>query len=303
MSINTQIDLGYYYACLSTKQHIRSKVEITSEYLPSLNPDTIQYQHNNLKAIIGESASQHSLELDKTRNEAYRILAYTLISKIIQPNTPNHINLVINYPLNIYNTKTKTEFEKFISTTDFINILVNNQRFIFHINKCITFPQTVPVAYVNPHFFQNSVKALIDIGGLTCQGIILDNFNPVPNTKFTENLGSIILYNQIRKSLNSRFSTNFQEYEIPNIINNGLSKFKPIISDIINFHILEIINHLKLNNWNIENLEIMFTGGGALLLKDYLLQHFPNSTFSNNPLWDNVLGLKVVSNNVFRQQT
>ena len=317
MPINTiplQIDLGYYYSCLysnsnsspnPTKHRIRSKVEITPESPPNLNPDsTLKYQHDDIKAIVGESASQHPLELNKTLSEAYRILTYSLISKSISPNQPTNINLIINYPLNIYNSNTKSEFEKFISTPDFINIFVNSIQFTFHISKCITFPQTIPVAYIHPQHFQNKLHAIIDIGGLTCQGIILDNFNPVPNTKFTENLGSIILYNQIRKSLNSKFSINVQDYEMPNIINSGLSKFnlesKSIINSIINSHISEITKHLKLNNWNINNLPIMFTGGGALLIKPYLLQHFPSAIFSNNPLWDNVLGLKVVSNSVFQ---
>jgi plasmid segregation protein ParM len=309
-NINTQIqiDLGYYYTCNSSKQSIRSKVELTTETPNTINSNSIlQYQHDDTRAIVGESASQHPIELNKTKNIAYQILTYSLITKSLTPKTPTNINLVINYPLNIYNSKSKSEFESFIKTPDFINIFINSIQFTFHIQKCLTFPQTIPVAYIHPQHFQNSIHSIIDIGGLTCQGIILDNFNPIPNTKFSESLGSIILYNQIRKNLNSVFNLNIQDYEIPHIINSGLPSHlissKSLINSIIDSHISEIIKYLKFNNWNIETIPIMFTGGGSLLIKSHLLKRFPSAIFSSNPLYDNVLGLKVVSDSVFKMQT
>lgn len=179
-NINTQIqiDLGYYYTCNSSKQSIRSKVELTTETPNTINSNSIlQYQHDDTRAIVGESASQHPIELNKTKNIAYQILTYSLITKSLTPKTPTNINLVINYPLNIYNSKSKSEFESFIKTPDFINIFINSIQFTFHIQKCLTFPQTIPVAYIHPQHFQNSIHSIIDIGGLTCQGIILDNFS------------------------------------------------------------------------------------------------------------------------------
>lgn len=66
-----------------------------------------------------------------------------------------------------------------------------------------------------------------------------------------------------------------------------------IIEEILSAHIKEIKENLKINNWDVDNLEIMFTGG-SLLLQQYLSYHFSNFILSQDPIWDNTLGLQKV---------
>ncbi len=311
-NINCEIDLGYWYSNLSSKKvlgdrrlSLRSKVEMTKEGFIS-GQGTHRYKHEMVEAVVGEGASQHNLKLDKTRDEGYRVLAYTLLCKIIDKDKEDMerqkefpvINLVTNYPLNVYNSETKEAFEDFLKTEDFIHVFLDKKQKMFWLKNCTVFPQTVPVSYVNPKSFNNQIKGIIDIGGMTCQGVILDSFNIVPDSKFTENLGCLNLYNKVRKELNSYFTVNIQDYEMPAIIKNGLrentQKSLEIIDEVIRSHIKEIQNAIKVNNWNEHNIPIMFTGGGSLLLKAYLEEMFPYVEFSQDPLWDNVKGLRKV---------
>ena len=147
------IDNGYWYSnliipkTLSKKIRIRSKVQFSEE--PFLTNNTDFFQHDEIKAIVGEGAKQHSIELDKTRDEAYRILTYTLIAKTLHNQDFSKINLVINYPLNIFNKETKNNFEEFLKTPDFINIFLNKEQKTFHIQNCLVFPQTIPSLFLS----------------------------------------------------------------------------------------------------------------------------------------------------------
>lgn len=121
---------------------IRSKVEIISNPIPTTSNSYI-YKDESYQAIIGEAAKQHSIELDKTNDVSYKILTCSLISKSLQSSIPTTINLVINYPLNIYNSTTKQQFEDFLKTPDLIHTYLNNNHKLFHIKNCLVFPQTL----------------------------------------------------------------------------------------------------------------------------------------------------------------
>lgn len=307
--INAEADLGYYWACLSSRKilgdnnsRIRSKVEFTDNFISNTR-DTYKLELDNKKIIVGEGARQHNFELDKTRDEAYRILIYTLLSTLAKDSNPLDINLVTNYPLSVYNNDSKTTFEQFLKTKEYVSVLLNGKPKLFNISNCLVYPQCIPAAYVNQSYFKNQTTALVDMGGITCQGVILKNFNITPDSKWCENLGGLILLNNIREALNTKFSINIQDYEMDNILENGLpqdrQKSNIIIKDIIHMHISKIKNQMKLKSWNIDNLNIVFTGGGSLLIKSILLNSFNYCKLSNNPLWDGTLGLRAVSDNVY----
>jgi plasmid segregation protein ParM len=113
---------------------------------------------------------------------------------------------------------------------------------------------------------------------------------------FTINLGTIILFNKLKRVLNSKYTTNIQEYEIPNIIKNGLNingsqhDSKKIIEDILLEHCKQIKAECRKYNWNIDTLEILITGGGALVLDGYLQQVFPQSHIADDPVFSNCKG-------------
>jgi plasmid segregation protein ParM len=87
---------------------------------------------------------------------------------------------------------------------------------------------------------------VLDIGGLTTNGLVAEGLNLKSSSMFTINLGTIILFNKLKRVLNSKYTTNIQEYEIPNIIKNGLNingsqhDSKKIIEDILLEHCKQI---------------------------------------------------------------
>lgn len=141
-----------------------------------------------------------------------------------------------------------------------------------------------------------------NIGGLTAQACVCQNLNIIQSSIYSDNLGTLVLMNKIKKTLNSTFNLNLQDYEMENIIKLGLPNHPnslSIISSICTSHVDQIIKSLKLTGWNLESLNVLLTGGGSLLLEPYLSKVLPIYKMSNNPVNDNVWGLWEVSKHVF----
>lgn len=290
------IDLGYY----TTKAIIpprtilfRSKFQQLHTPIPLKYNNTYSLTLNNQHYLIGDSANNIDISLNKSTSQLHHLTTLTALSLFNQ----SPYNLVTNIPLNLYNKENKESLESHLTTTT--QLILNNTPHTITINKTIVFPQSFPILYTAKY---PSYIAILDIGGLTSQGVISKNLNIIPSTIFTTNLGTLTLQNNIIKTLNSIYNLSIQPYEIESIIQSGLPSHPDslkIISSICTQHVEQIIQHIKLTGWNIESTPILLTGGGSLLLQKYLTQKLPIYQISNDPINDNVKGLWEVSNYVF----
>jgi len=291
------IDNGYYSTVVyqnkmipETLHSFRSKVEITNK--PDLK---LAHTHlltlKNKHYLIGEGAEQIDISLNKSGSKIHTLTTYAALGLI--SSIEGNFKLVANCPLNLYNRTNKEELENYLKSKQKTNFTLNGKYKTISITDCLVFPQTLPVIYVNS--VPSNIVGILDIGGLTAQGCIAKNKNLVPSSLFTESLGTLILYNKVKKALNSKYNINIADYEIEEVIKNGILHDKErslaIIEDLINEHIDLIIKAMKLVNWNIENTIILLTGGGCLLLEPYLRKKFPNYQVSQDPVNDNVKGL------------
>ncbi|WP_027309297.1 ParM/StbA family protein [Caloramator sp. ALD01] len=299
------IDNGYWATKVFTKDKqfsFRSKIEKANDNL-SLN-NTMRFFFNDIDYLVGEGATMSNIEYDKTSNELHKICTYAALANLSNFNL-NEFYLVVGYPLNIYINGAES-FAEYIKTNNFIATELNGETKLFKIVDVTVFPQCAGAAYVYPEKFKNNVVGIIDIGGLTVNGCIFDNYNLIRESMFTENLGSIVLFNKIKKALDVEFGMNIQEYEIPQIIQFGLRAYQEkslqIINEITNNHVEEIKKVARMNKWNIENLEIMFIGGTSLILKEYLKRTFPFGEISLDPINDNVKGFYRVGEMVYGEE-
>lgn len=288
------IDNGYYSTIAFKPPKIisfRSKIQQSS--IPLKYNNTHSLTINNTTYLIGDHAEQIDISLDKSNSKLHYFTTLTALGLFGSGN----YNLVANLPLNHFTKINKEAFENHLTTS--ANFLLNNSPCNITINKVIVFPQTFPCLYTNK---TPNLVGIIDCGGLTCQGVISDKLNIIQSTIFSTNLGTLILADKIKKSLNSNYNLNLQDYEIESIIKNGLPN-KPqslsLIDSICTQHVEQIIKTIKLTGWNIESTPILLTGGGCLTLEKYLSKILPIYQMSQDPINDNVRGLYEVSKYVF----
>jgi len=291
------IDNGFYGTkiyCKGQTIYLRSRYEQSNDTVNKRN--TYHLELNGKDYIVGEGAGISSLDADKTSNELYKIITYAGLS-MLSNYLGEYFYLVGSYPLNIYN-QNKEQFANYLKGEGFFQTKLDGEDKTFTIMDAMTFPQGISHAYNNLKLFDKQVRGVLDFGGLTINCVILDDLNIIPGTPFTENLGSIILYNDIKKNLDKRFNQNIQPYEVPTIIKSGLKingrleqESISIIKSTITEHILKIKKAMKANNWNVDSLELFITGGSSLDFHDELLSIFPQAIFSTDPVNDGAKGL------------
>lgn len=296
---NVVIDNGYYSTKIfqpSKLYSFRSKIQETNTPLNHTNTHFLIY--NSKSYLVGDGAENIDINLNKSNSELHYLTTLTALGLI---SFQASFNLVANLPINLYTKLNKEAFENRLRSTTPINYTLNNKHISISIPNIVVFPQCFSAIYVNN--IKSNIIGILDLGGLTAQGCICEGKNLIFSSIFSDNLGTLVLYNKIKKSLNAQYNLNIQDYEVENIIKNGISFDKTnslkLISSICTSHVDQIIKGMKLTGWNIENMPILLTGGGTLLLESYLKQYLPIYQVSNDPLYDNIKGLWEVSKYVF----
>lgn len=296
-------DNGYsHHKCYTPTNEIifRSKVKETDDLIKKENTHIIKYEGRFYEVGDGVDETNINLELDKTKNEFYKITTLTALGLL----NGQDFKIVSNLPLNLYSKENKEKMEDYLSTkNDYIKVEVNKKEKLISIKQCVIFPQCLPAIYEERQNIKDSVVGILDIGGLTCQGLITKNTNMQDNSKFTENLGVLPLQNKIKRELNKVFNINLQDYQMEDVIKYGLpmdiQRSKEIIEEICFSHTKEIKKIIRLVGWDIDNILILLVGGGSLLLEEYLIKEFPYIQMSNDPVWVNVRGLWKVAKVVY----
>ncbi len=279
----------------------RTKLDEGQEIINSQNTARIIYEGNNY--ILGDGAERYSLEYDKTTSLLHKLSTYYSLSRLTE--RQDEFKIMVALPLNVFSTL-KGTYETYLKTKDYIPITVNGINKFIHVSDCKAFPEGPAALYANnPDRYKNDIIGILDMGSLTVNGCVMSNLNLVRESIFTINSGTIILYNKLRKELNKKFLLNLREYEIPNIIKNGLKingsskEIQQIIDTVIFEHLQEVITEMRKNNWPIESLKILLTGGGSLLLEQYLFKVLPGAFMGQDSVYDNVKGLYEVAKVVF----
>lgn len=279
----------------------RTKMEEVDSSVDTGNNKNFYVNWKNKSYLLGEGSKYVDYSTSKHQLQ-HKLAIYTASSMLLGDQPPNPFNLMVLTPLSLYsNTQLREEFRQYILNNNSAEFELNNKQVNLQINDVTIFAEAFGVPISNPSLFKDKTVGLLDIGGLNVNGTIIKNMKPVTGTHFTENLGSLIIMEKIRKELNIEIDgANIQEYQMDTILNKGyylgdVDLSKEIINSLLTDHFKEIIQIAKANNWDTKGLDIVVSGGGALDLGLSNIQsHMPQSVLSNDPVWDNCKGASMV---------
>jgi plasmid segregation protein ParM len=204
------------------------------------------------------------------------------------------VYLVMGSPIQTFeNADHKQEFIDFMMG-DFggvIEIKVNNKPFVFNLKDVLILPESCGVVQVHREKFQNRLVGVIDWGGLQVNGMIYDNGKPIKSTGFTRQLGGYALEEEIINKLNS-MGYNYQEYELKYVIENPKEHEKDVVEFVAQKYLNAILQECQKMKWNINNIELFFTGGTSDRLSRYIVEK--DYEVSPTAMTDNVTGFGVL---------
>lgn len=275
------------------KISFRTKMDHTLEDKASDGRSCV-FEYAGEKVLIGEEAETADYDKSKAKN-IHKFSTYAAIAQLVEDG--DEVNLAIGCPLSIYNNvEERKAYKQFMIDKGKILVTVNGKSKSFTIANTIVCPEGSGIIYKNPTKYKNSLVGIIDIGGLNSNCCIYDRLTPVKSTCVTTNLGANIMRNELKQKLNSAFpEVNLNDWQMEDIIQKGYIKSRKeesavIISEFLQKHVNAILQECVKKGWDINNIDLIFVGGGSKLFESEIKKMIPDATISESAEWDNVEG-------------
>lgn len=229
-------------------------------------------------AMYKVGSGNNDLELDKTISFTQK----ACISYAINQSTrDDEVRVMSALPINAYsNVTAREQYKEWLLSLD-------------HVKECEVYPEGAAATLSDLSWYKNKLVCLIDIGGLTANCMIFDGGNLVPGTAFSCQLGVIILENRLRMALQQTDLVNIPDYQIKYLVD------KPQCMNTIREYFKELKQELKKMNYPTD-IQYRFTGGGAVKYSVLFKGNFRNSYLSQDAVWENVRGLYLLSEVLWR---
>lgn len=267
---NVVVDLGNYnvkfkgenMGCFSSK--INTKFEANHDAYESIN-------YNNTITYIGVGT------FDREFNKCSKNIIPQVLYAISKATLEEEVNLCLLLP--ILQLSNRSSLINKLENRSF-NFYLNNIEKNIKINKVIVLPECQVARYSITEYSPFSL--IIDIGGRTVNWSAYENDKLQKNG--TEKIGVMDLYTTIKDIENAK-GEDYIEEEIEGQILRGRIR---VNDDVYKDFLFDILNRIK-TRINIKNYDVIFVGGGVIVLKD-ILSKIPNIELHNDPLYANVIG-------------
>lgn len=254
---------------------------------------TFDVEYSGHRYLVGEAGTQQIYQTSKT-DEINKLCQYVAITRFLPPDCPMEIELITGCPASIYTNKElrKDYIENIRNNSNLpIKITVNDEAFEFTFSQTIKVrPEGSGISFLKPEWFVRQNTIVCDLGGQNLNITVYNNFVSNPEYMITRNDGG----SSIEESLRNTFEryglenlsapiirTAIDQRVLPNQLMTN-EKSTEIINNEIMKYIDEINKNLNMNKLNVNLHTLVFIGGTSFMIKDFLLQAFPNAHFLNS---------------------
>lgn len=139
---------------------------------------------------------------------------------------------------------------------------------------------------------KNFNGVIVDIGGRTTDIALIENKKV--KKPFSLPVGTLNLYSDFIKEINSKHGLDLKSDDAPRIIKDGLKIYgekKEVSMDIFKTYVESITSELQVS-YSIKTLDVILIGGGALMLYKAFKNRIPNVELVDNSVFANAQGFK-----------
>lgn len=252
--------------------------------------------------MIGNNVSEDYSSYDVSKTiDLHRVAIHTAVGDLLKKAKMDldklEIYLAINIPISFFNKESKEKYVSFITNTGRPTLIsVDGDAYNIHFKEVISVFEGVGTIYENREEMRDKHTVVVDIGGLNTTFCTFNGLAPVIDTMISNNSGINILKSRIGKYLSERFESTVSPDDLERIVQVGyLSKKGKIevkskegIKSLKKKYFESIISFAKSNNYTFNNVDMVFVGGGSLILQDEIKTLFPEASIPINPAFANV---------------
>lgn len=245
---------------------------------PPMAQDLIQYRN----AYYALSDERLSYRRDKSLNDDFYLLTLFAIAKEVEAAKAyepyKDIQLAAGLPPEHFGALRDKFSTYLLRDKKPVDFLYNNREYEIQVTQVYVFPQAYAAIAATPERYaeiKNYPQSLVvDIGGFTSDGLVLRRGAIDMNFIFSSETGVIKLYNQAQRLVNSKYGLHIMEDQIDAVLQDQDSfleeDVRRIILDVAQAHTERMLDDFIENGFDLRALPVIFTGGGALLLRPFI---------------------------------
>lgn len=251
--------------------------------------------------LVGSVVGEDKVSYEITKNTIdHRIAIYTAITQLLRKiNKPQDvtIQLAVNFPISLFRDRLLKDMYKYelLNNGELIIITVNNQSFSFRISKILVINESIGPIYSRIGEFRKKDSMIVDIGSLNISFCCYNGVQYDLNSMVSLDKGISTLQNKIAEKLTEKFGTYINSDDALRIMRNGYLSIRgekqeksiEFIQKLTKEHVHDIFNQAIGKGISYHNREIIFVGGGSIVLRELLQVEFPHATFEDNPQFSN----------------
>jgi plasmid segregation protein ParM len=290
------INNGYYQYKSIDNQMFKSRLTIDT-YGSIQGNDALEYE--GVKYIIGSGKT--NMDMDKSSNEFTRIFVLNMLARFCADR--DCFKVVLSSPPLVYG-KQKNVLPEYLVKDDY-EVIHNGKRKVISVNEVKVYPETIAAYLMNKESFKGKNVIVIDIGGLTTNAVLIKNNNFTREDVFTIRHGMYHLDFEVcqylmSQNIESGFNCKVEDIQYFRDTKDSIMDDESVV-DIYKDFIDDIVEKMDDKNWLYSKYEVMITGGGGKNLFDEIRKFaLPQAVLSNDPLFDNLKGLELLSRQVWR---
>lgn len=289
------VDKGTTYTKTDKGLCIRSTIRKYKEDDIILQGDKILLEMNGEKWIVGEKGN-YSTDLMKSKHFNTKALILLAIGMSCQD---DYIvtDLVTGLPIGLYSTQKEQMKSIFHNTSH--EVKINGVRKSIRIRNAEVFPEGAGAFYSQSDYTD---ALIIDVGGLSIDIALFVKKKLQKHSTYS--MGIMKLYSKIANKLNSEHDLSFTEWDIENVIKEGLYIYgRQVdlgIDDLVIEHTKEIIERLTLE-YDIKSIKnVLITGGSAEWISRYFIKDMPQLRLLSSSQFTNAIGYRNIGQVLFR---
>lgn len=311
-TLNISVDCGKHTTkaiskingCISSIK-FRTKVQEVNNFGGDVNYNNYLVLDGSKNHLIGDMVSEATTNYNLSKQtESFRQCTYLAICLLLEKlHLPvqgiTHINLAINMPLTLYkNEQHKNSLKEFIiNDGKTIQLTVNCKDYQFKIKNIVVLPEALGPIYTKMNDFRGKRVTIVDVGSLNVSYTNYNNLTPELDSMISSSTGTNILRSNIAETLSSKYNTHVSDADVEYLLKqdkffylDGTKQLesKVIVEQLIDQHTQNIFNFAKSRGYTFNNTDLVFCGGGALLLKDAILKVYPMAIIVEDSQFANV---------------
>ena len=281
------LDLGNYSTKTSEGINFLSKVSKVSNILN--NSITLQTPNGTYYIEEGDFDTEY-----RKVNKQY--IKETFLAAIALSSNDINNQLIVGLPLSQYK-EDKDKLKQILLSDRIQTISLNNKERKLILEDIEVYPEGAG-ALIGKDF----TGVICDIGGLTTDVAILEN-NKIKKP-YSLSTGTLNLYSDFIKIINSKYSLNLKSEDANRILKNGLKIYgeqKDISSamEVFKIYVENIVRELQVS-YSIKTLDIMLIGGGSELLFKAFKNRIPQAQLISNSIFANSNGFKTIGKKLWQ---